>query len=360
MIINNNELKQMVNVAMLGKNSVETVINVTEKEIIFLLGNSLIYKISKAQKLDIPAGEYAIGSSEFVKIVNSLLNENSNLNIKNQQLIITDSSGDIKTVLMYGTKINIPTMEKTIAEIDIKELIEILKETKTFVSKDSSRPAFMGVCLHYTHYDNKLSVAASDGYRIYLRNIDVKCNEKEDFELIIDCKTVEKLKKIKNNQTLCIKKGVLATTGEKYFLTTDNMIFLQAFLAEEFLDYKFLFDKAKTNYKASYNNDEIRALIKYFEKCNKLSDRAPFIESIIENYNHKISCKTELTDIEKNSKSKTDKRFKISYNGKYMLEILKLYNYSDEVEVQMEDGMHPIILTDNVRTTLLLPIRTDL
>ncbi|NMW84713.1 hypothetical protein HKO22_03005 [Peptoniphilus sp. AGMB00490] len=356
MIINNNELKQMIDVAMLDKNSLETVINVNEKEVVFLLGNDLIYRIQKTQKIDIPVGEYAIGSGNLVKIIKSLPNEMSNINIENQQLIISDSSGDINTILTTGVKINIPKIERTIAEIDVKELIEALKETDSFRSKDTNAPMLMGVCLRYDHCSNELSVAAMDGYRVYVRNIGIKCNEKEDFELIIDDKTVKRLKKIKAKLKLCIKKGILRT-GEKYFLTTNNMIFLTPFIDGEYFNYENVFHNAKENYKTSYNNKEIKTFIKYFEKCNKLSEKRPLIESSIENYNHKLSCQAGLANIENNSKSKVENRFTIGYNGKYMLEVLKLFNYSDKVDVQMEDEIHPIIFTDNIKTILLLPIQ---
>lgn len=295
---------------------------------------------------------------EFNKIIKSLPTGESNVKIEKEKLILSDRAGDIETPLGTTDEIFIPNIEETLAKIKSEELIEILKECKPFTSKDKNRRIFCGVYLDYYHQDNILKVVALDGYKMYIRDIqlDEETSVDYDFNLILNSETVERIKKIKSSEFIEIKAGASPVDEKKYFITFENGILEDITISGDYFSYKALL-KDDINYKTVYDGKTIKELTQYFEKCKKLSGDDNIIESTIINHEHIIQTRGAGTKVKKTMKSDSEDRFLIAYNGDYMIDMLKLFKNSERVTVKMTDHVNPIMMEDDTRLALLLPVR---
>lgn len=356
MKIKNNELKEMVAIANTTKNDYSTAIKVKENELLVQFNANYLYSLKGEHSMEL--GSYYLSAMEFNKIIKSLPTGVSDVKIENQTLIVSDKAGDIETPLNATDEIFIPNIEETLAKIKAEEFIEILKETKQFVSKDKNRRVFCGVYLDYYHQDNILKVVALDGYKMYIRDIqlDEETSVDYDFNLILNAETVERIKKIKSSECIEIKTGASPVDDKQYFITFDNGILEDITVSGDYFSYKSLL-KDDINYEVVYDDKTIKELTQYFEKCKKLSGDDNIIESTIINHEHTIQTRGAGTRVKKTMKSDSEERFLIAYNGDYMIDMLKLFKNSGRVTVTMTDHVNPIIMEDDVRFALLLPVR---
>lgn len=356
MKITNNELKEMVAIANTNKNDYATVIEVKENELLVQFNANYLYSLKGEHSMEL--GSYYLPAMEFNKIIKSLPTGESDVKIENQTLIVSDKAGDIETPLNATDEIFIPNIEETLAKIKAEEFIEILKECKQFTSKDKNRRIFCGVYLDYYHQDNILKVVALDGYKMYIRDIQLteETSVDYDFNLILNAETVERIKKIKSSECIEIKTGASPVDDKQYFITFENGILEDITISGDYFSYKELL-KNDINYKTVYDDKTIKELTQYFEKCKKLSGDDNIVESTIINHEHVIQTRGAGTRVKKTMKSDSEDRFLIAYNGDYMIDMLKLFKDSGRVTVKMEDHVNPIMMEDDVRFVLLLPVR---
>lgn len=356
MKIKNNELKEMSNIANTTKNDYSTSIEVKENELLVQFNANYLYSLKGEHSMEL--GAYYLPAMEFNKIIKSLPAGVSDVKIEDKKLIISDKAGNIETPLDTIYEIFIPNIEETLAKIKAEEFIEILKETKQFISKDKNRRVFCGVYLDYYHKDRILKVVALDGYKMYIRNIqlDEETSVDYDFNLILNAETVERIKKIKSSEYIEIKSGASPVDDKQYFITFENGILEDITVSGDYFSYKELL-KDNINYEVVYDNKTIKELTQYFEKCKKLSGDNNIIESTIVNHEHIIQTRGAGTKVKKTMKSDSEDRFLIAYNGDYMIDMLKLFKDSGRVTIKMEDHVNPIMMEDDVRFALLLPVR---
>lgn len=356
MKIKNNELKEMVAIANTTKTDYSTAIEVKGNELLVRFNANYLYSLKGEHSMEL--GAYYLPAMEFDKIIKSLPNGESDIRIENEKLIVSDKAGDIETLLDTTSELYIPNLEETLAKIKAEELIEVLKECKPFTSKDTNRLVFCGVYLDYYHQDHILKVIALDGYRMYIRNIqlDEETSVDYDFNFILNADTVERIKKIKSSEFIEIKAGTSPVEDKQYFITFENGILEDVTVKGDYFSYKALL-KDDINYEVVYDGETIKELTQYFEKCKKLSGKENLIESTIINHEHIIQTMGAGTKVKKTMKSDTQDRFAIGYNGDYMIDMLKLFKDGGRVTVKMKDHVNPITMEDDVRFALLLPVR---
>lgn len=356
MKIKNNELKEMVAIANTTKNDYSTAIEVKENEMLVQFNANYLYSLKGKHSMEL--GSYYLPAMEFNKIIKSLPAGVSDIKIEDEKLILSDKAGDIETPLDTANEISIPNIDETLAKIKTEEFIEVLKECKPFTSKDTNRIVFCGVYLDYYHQDHILKVVALDGYKMYIRNIqlDEETSVDYDFNFILNAETVERIKKIKSSEFIEIKAGTSPVDDKQYFITFENGVLEDVTISGDYFSYKALL-KDNINYETVYDGKTIKELTQYFEKCKKLAGDDNIIESTIINHEHIIQTRGAGTRVKKTMKSDNEDRFLIAYNGDYMIDILKLFKNSGRVTVTMTDHVNPIIMEDDVRFALLLPVR---
>lgn len=359
MKIKNQELKQMLDIAMSDKDSIGTALNIEKDGILWELNGDLIYKLRGEH--NIPVGDYCINAMKLAKIVKTLPNGTSDIDIKDNKLIIGDKDGDIKAELNDGYKINLPNFNITLLKLNTKEFVEVLKDTKDFTSKDKSREILTGIFLDYKYSNNTLKIVALDGFKMYVKTIKLTKDEKldSDFGLIMKGKSVERIKKLKDSKFVEIKKGVDSNNEEKYFITFEGGMIEDGFiLNQEYFSYKDTINDNYT-YEVEYEDDDVKSFIKYFEKCKKFkSKEALLVESEIEDHKHQLICNVDgTTVITKDMEVDTEDRFNIAYNAEYMLSALNIFKKDYHVNVGMVNDVNGIVLWTKDRLTLVLPIR---
>lgn len=356
MKIKNQELKEMLDIAMLDKNSIDTVLNICENEILWKLNENLTYKLQGEH--NIPINNYSLNSMKLAKIVKTLPNGTSDIDIKDEKLIISDNDGDIKAELSEGYKITTPKFTNTLLKLKTKEFIEVLKDTKDFTSKDKTREVFTGVYLDYKHSNNILKIVALDNYKLYVKTIKLANEERleDDFGLIMRNLSVERIKKIKSSEFIEIKKGVNNNNQEQYYITFEKGVIEDGFiLNQKYFSYE---SAINTNYvyEVQYENNEIKSFIKYLEKCKKFSSQALFIESEIQNHKHALTCNVEGTEITKDMDAKIKERFGVAYNSEYMLSAFNIFKENENVNIGMTSSQHGIVLWSEDKLILVIPV----
>lgn len=368
MKINNKELKEMVNVAGLKKSDNFVDITTSKSGITFSMGN-LIYKAKG--KHEFKDGGYTMNADSFLKLIKSLSNKSSDLKIENNLITFTDDEIDITNSIKVSEKMDLIELGPEVLSINTEELIEALKECKTFqADKSSNRETLRGVCVKYKHIDNSVDIVTLDGFRAYLKNIKLKkqANLKEDCEFILTSQAVEIIKKIKSHKEITIR-GVIGAFGETYltfrkeyltfgkaYLTFGDSIILQSFVDGNYFDYESVF-RIDTQYKVEYSKKEIIELQKYFDKCKKLFKNRCVVKSTIENGKQTLLSMEGNTKVEITLPAKVQERFMIAYNGVFMQEVLSIFKDSDKITVSMQKDIYPIIFEDGTKKALLLPVR---
>lgn len=356
MIITNAELKEMIEIAMLGKYDTEVTLNIRENGILWRLNEDVIYRTQGEHDFDI--GEYKINSKQLTKIIKSLPKGTSELTIKDKTLIISDDTGDLKAKLTDGEKIEVPNVTERLIRLNAGEFIEILKEAKEFMSKDKSRQVFESVFLDYKKIHNELKIVALDGYRMYVKTIKLKDEDQldSDFNLIMKKEAVERIKKNKNSNVIEIQKGTNKKGFEENYIRLENAMIENGFLTRgEYIAYESIINTDFT-YKTEYGEKTIKDIIKYLEKCKKFGDKSTLVESEIVNNKHILTCNVEGTEITKEFNANVKDRFKIAYNSQYMLDALNIFKEERNTEIWMKNEVSGIFFKTEDKLVLVLPI----
>lgn len=120
--------------------------------------------------------------------------------------------------------------------IDPKELDEAVSLVSFAAGTDSARPLFTGVYLNYSSKDNKLTIAAIDGFRLSEKIINVK-GDADDFSCIIPAKTFSEVSKIYSTSLEPIKLILNDKENLALFESSDTLIATRL-LDGDYPDYK--------------------------------------------------------------------------------------------------------------------------
>lgn len=354
MKINNKELKEMVNVAGLKKSDNFVDITTNKDGIKLQMGN-IIY--TAKGKHEFEDSGYTMTAENFLNLTKALSNKWSDIKIENNSIAFKDDGIDITNNMDKSEKINLMEPETELLSIDTEELIEALKECKTFqAGKDINRKTLRGVCIKYKHIDNSVDIVALDGFRAIVKPIKLKkqANLNEDCEFVLTEQAVEMIKKIKSYEEIIIKQT--PAPYERKYITFGDAMILQSFVDENYFDYESVF-RIDTQYKVEYSEKEVAELLKYYDKCKKLFKNRCVVKSTIENGKQTLLSMEGNTKVEITLPAKTQERFMVAYNGVYMQEVLSIFKDSDKITVSMQKDIYPIIFEDETKKALLLPVR---
>ena len=354
MKINNKELKEMVNVAGLKKSDNFVDITTNKDGIKLQMGN-IIY--TAKGKHEFEDSGYTMTAENFLNLTKALSNKWSDIKIENNSIAFKDDGIDITNNMDKSEKINLMEPETELLSIDTEELIEALKECKTFqAGKDINRKTLRGVCIKYKHIDNSVDIVALDGFRAIVKPIKLKkqANLNEDCEFVLTEQAVEMIKKIKSYEEIIIKQT--PAPYERKYITFGDAMILQSFVDENYFDYESVF-RIDTQYKVEYSEQEITELLKYYDKCKKLFKNRCVVKSTLENGKQTLLSIEGNTKVEITLPAKAKERFMVAYNGVFMQEVLSIFKDSDKITVSMQKDIYPIIFEDGIKRALLLPIR---
>jgi len=168
-------------------------------------------------------GEFTVDSKLITEYV-SLLNGKDNVKLEEKDNELKLECGNYKTKIKGEAAKDfplIPTIPKDdYCEVGIEDFKKALNSVIFAVSSSENRLELSGVLFYFNK--NKLSLAATDSYRLAERVLEIKNNLKEDeYKVIVPAKTIQEFLRVLNNFDNQIKQG---DEGMVRIYLSDNQI----------------------------------------------------------------------------------------------------------------------------------------
>lgn len=150
-------------------------------------------------KVDEP-GEYTVPSKLFFDYVSLLPNETIHLNANDQSVHV--ECGMYKTKINGLTSSEFPLVPRVQGELSVQIPVEDFKRALTqvlfAVATNESRPELTGIAFQFTSHGNegRLTLAATDSYRLAEATIPVVSSISEDLSLVVPAKTLSEVNRI--------------------------------------------------------------------------------------------------------------------------------------------------------------------
>lgn len=240
--------------------------------------------------------------------------------------------------------------------INKKVFKNIIRQTSFAVSTQESRPILTGI--NFKIEGNTLECVATDSYRLAKKRVTVKSELDNNINIVVPNKNLQELEKILNEEDNEIELHIF---NNKIIFKFNTIILMSRLINGTYPDTsKLIPETFRINLLINLNeymnaidraslltNDDAKNIIKMESKQDNIiiSSSIPEIGNVEEKVNIKKDSEEEIV---------------ISFSSKYMMDAIKSFE-CDEIEVLLNDEMHPIILknkeTDEL-IQLILPIRT--
>lgn len=324
-VLNNKNLKLIEKVTTYGiKIKSENIVGYNEREdvLISLKGNSVIKE-----------GEVNV-DKDVLKYLN------------NKDKIIVESKDEDVFIKQNKRKITTKDFvfpDKNIDDIEIKgeklftitkEALQQIYEIKYAVAKDETRPILQTI-----HIDNE-SLVALDGYRLAIRKHNIK-DIKDELNIPYKIFNICNKLKIEDDLDVYVYRGNI--------ILTNGTISLQVNRIEgEYIKYKCLLPKESTTI-LKVNQKDLLSLLKAYKGL----DWVKF--NLEEEGLLKLKAKGNITiqdELEANIKGDLKE---IAFNIGYLIDTVKCY--SGEITMQLMKEVSPMIIEQDDKYDLVLPIR---
>lgn len=230
----------------------------------------------------------------------------------------------------------------------------IINQTFFATSLSETRPLLTGI--NFKINDEMLDVIATDSYRLARKQINLKEQYDNEFNLVIPGKNLIELSKIVDDDKENIYMHVFSN---KVLFKYKDLIFLSRLIDGTYpVTASIIPNEFKIDVECSFSD------------LYDMIDRASLLTSDKDKNTIKLELKTneliissnspEIGKVEEKINIENDKTISISFSSKYMLEAIKSFN-TDKIHILMNDDNSPIIIkSDNEKTLvqLVLPIKT--
>ncbi|MBQ0099240.1 MAG: DNA polymerase III subunit beta, partial [Firmicutes bacterium] len=299
-------------------------------------------------------GETVVVGKYFVEFSKKLEKEQvelSNLSGEKLEIKYSDSVSELQIFSSENfpkTEINENGNYFALTQNEFKKMVE---KTVFSCSIDDSRPILKG-CL-FEIKDSLLTVVALDGFRMSVVKKNIETNG--DFSIVIPARTLqeitrllekddEQLKVILNNNTLMVE--------------VENSILISRLIEGEFVKYNHILPSSFENI-VTVNKNQLLSSIERASIVAK-NDRYNIIKFDVKEETMSISAKSEIGNVNENVNiNLTGKDITIAFNGKYIMEFLKIVD-SEFVSLNFNSPIDPCILQpmgDEEFLYLVLPVR---
>lgn len=320
----------------------------------------IIYKLRGKIEED---GVYTVDSKILADYISLLPNYKTNLIKKDDNIVI--ECKNFKTKIKGMSAEDYPLIPKVESKksfsVNIEEFKKALSQVVFAVSNNESRLELSGVLLNFNN--NKLTLAATDSYRLAEKEIDIKTEEMEDKKIIIPSKTLQELIRIMSG----LKEGGEINEEIKFYISDNQILFsvnstelISRLIEGQYPDYKQIIP---TNKKTSctVNRSELIRAVKasaLFSKTgiNDVSLDFPKDKNTLVVTSASGQTGENTTNIEASVKGEDNG---IMVNCNYLLDGLN--NINDEnVVVEVVDNNTPCVLKGEKSNTylyIIMPIK---
>ncbi len=307
-------------------------------------------------------GGVVIPAKFFIEIVRKLPDDNVEIEVNEHfTTLIRSGSSEIQLVGMDPEEFPVlPRIdEKKCVVMDGLLLKTMVRQTGFAVSINEATPILTGVLL--TVKDKSFKLTATDRHRLAFRDVDIDCDDElQIYNTVIPGKTLNELNKIIPDQSQMID---IVSSDNQILFRMNSVLFYsrildgnypetskiipQSFKTELVINTRKLMDAIDRAYLLS-REDKSNIV-----KLTTSEDRSIEISSSSSELG-KVTEQIELAEFA------GERELKISFNSKYMLDVLKTID-SELVYIGFTGAMSPIIVkpkSDIRMLHLILPYRT--
>ena len=247
-------------------------------------------------------------------------------------------------------------LEETKNPIVLNPIIfkNIINQTFFATSLSETRPLLTGI--NFKLDGHNLEVIATDSYRLARKEIDLKENYENEFNLVIPGKNLVELSRILEDD----KENVyLHIFNNKVLFKYKNLVFLSRLISGTYpvssniIPDEFRID-IECNYSDLYDMIDRASLLTSDKDKNTIKLELRDRELIIS------SNSPEIGKVEEKIFIDNPDEISISFSSKYMLEAIKSFN-TEKIHLLMNNDNSPIIVKSDEETSLIqlvLPIKT--
>lgn len=333
-------------------------IKITAKEdTLTLLATDMELTIEKKIKADVlMEGETVVVGKYFVDFVKKLKKEQvelSRLYDGGLQIKYSDSMSELQVFPVE----NFPKIEKKsesayfeISQDDFKSIVE---RTVFSCSTDDSRPILKG-CL-FEIVDGVLTTVALDGFRMSVVKKEVVASG--NMKAVIPSRTLLEITRILDGGDQKIKINIEDNT---LFIQVESTTLISRLIEGEFVKYNHIVPTSFEN-KVIVNRG---ALLTSIERAAIVArnDRYNVVKLDIKEEGMNILAKSEVGTVNENVPvNLTGKDIAIAFNGKYVLDFLKIVD-DEFIELNLNTAIDPCVITPLGKQEtlyLVLPVRIN-
>lgn len=306
-------------------------------------------------------GSVVLPANFFMEIIKKLPSQEIQIEVKESfHTVIKSGNSEIQMVGLDPEEY--PVMPKLIENnsivIEGSLLKAMIRQTVFSASMNESTPILTGILWNLT--DSKLKFTATDRHRLSSREVLIDTNPSITFNnIVISAKTLNELSKIIPDRLALVE---IVTTDNQVLFKIDHILFYSRLLDGIYPDTsKIIPQTYKTelviNTRKLADSIDRAYLLSREEKTNivnLITKEDNLIE--ISSSSSALGKITDQLEVEQN----TGEPLKISFNSKYMLDVLKIID-SETIHIGFTGAMSPIIIKANDNETMLhliLPYRT--
>lgn len=305
-------------------------------------------------------GSFCLPAKEITEFVSYLSPGRLDLVTKDEKILtLTSAKTESNFALIPAADFpEIPSLDpKTAFEIDLSILTQAINQIAFAAATDDSRPVLTAILCTFT--SDKLTLVATDGFRLSLKNINLSSPLSLDSgiqTLLIPAKTLMEIVKLAKNSPK-IKIGLTPDSHQIVFVLEDLEL-VSRLIDGEYPDYHRIIPEAGST-KVHLNRDEFSQAIKQASVFARQSANVV-----------KLSLKTNSVELSANApqigqnKATVDARIEgdpleIAFNYKFISDFLTVCS-GEEIILELNEALSPGLFHDTANpdlTHLIMPVR---
>lgn len=311
-------------------------------------------------------GSYTVDAKIIADYVSLLPNQKINIEKKENKILIHNNS--YKTTIKGQEADDFPLIprveKKTFFKVDKKKFRNSLQQVIFSTSTSETRIELSGVL--FVCGKNKLTMAATDSYRLAEKNMDIKTNTEDSKQVILPSKTVQELIRVltsAKNEDLDQEAGDDVTfylSDNQILIDLNNTEIVSRLIEGQYPDYKQIIPSGSKT-KAVINRGELIRAVKassLFSKSgvNDINIDFPTGKKRVVISSASGQAGENITEVDAETQGEENS---IVVNHRYLLDGINNIS-SDRVILEMIDGNTPCILkpeSDETYLYIIMPIK---
>lgn len=292
--------------------------------------------------------------AEFV----SNLPKGENIELSSKDTKVTIKAGKYSSNINGANADDFPELpeinekQAVIYKIGVDEFKTSVNQVIIASSNDLTRPALTGV--YFNTYDNKLAIAATDGYRL-AEKILIDKVESEVKAIVPSSSLQEVLRSIHDD----VEEIEISFNEDLVRFRLGEVEIISKLIDASYPDYLKLIPK-DNNIKVTLDREELIRIIKLAALFAKSVGGSIICETTTPDTFTVKSIANEFGDNDSEIKTKVEKAGRVNFNSRFLIDALNALD-SKDIEFEFSDHISPTILKnkkDNKYTHIVMPLNS--